>query len=196
MSLSPRGVEDPTPLPDSERVIYGRNPLDVVVCQFRFPAILKISSEAPARFQESLRKHYPMYREIAPPDVPTGVPAELVAAIGHVIPNLGSKAYEFATQDKRLTVSLTRDSLTLTCKSYTVWEDFRKSLKSALDPLIQIYEPPFFTRIGLRYRDLIVRSRLQLDDASWGELLSDEVAGEFNSQIAGAIQSEVAISWC
>ena len=51
------------PFPDSERVIYQRNPLLEVICQLRFPSILRIDSEAPAVFQERVRKEYPMYQE-------------------------------------------------------------------------------------------------------------------------------------
>jgi uncharacterized protein (TIGR04255 family) len=182
-------VEDPTPLPDSVRIIYARNPLDAVICQFRFPAILKISSGPPVDFQEKLRKHYPLFREIPPIDIATGMPAELVAVIGNILPNQGSKAYEFASQDNKLVVTLSQESLALTCRNYVMWEDFRAALLSALHPLLEIYEPPFFTRIGLRYRDVIVRSRLHLEGVSWGELLSPELANEFHSRIANSIES-------
>jgi hypothetical protein len=49
-------IEDPSPFPESERIIYAKNPLESVICQLRFPAILKISSEPPVEFQETLRK--------------------------------------------------------------------------------------------------------------------------------------------
>src|SRR5216684_5262493 len=171
--FTPR-VEDPSPLPESERVIYAHNPLELVICQLRFPAILKISSGPPADFQESLRKYYPLFREIPPIDIATGFPSELVSLIGNLLPNQGSKTYEFSTQDNNLQVTLTQESLALTCKNYVRWEDFRESVLSALGPLLRIYEPSFFTRIGLRYRDVIMRSQLGLDDVPWGDLLSVE----------------------
>jgi hypothetical protein len=40
-----------------------------------------------------------------------------------------------------------------------------------LEALRRHYDPPFFTRIGLRYRDVVRRSRLQLAEMPWSELL-------------------------
>ena len=50
--------------PEVERVIYERNPLDEVICQLRFPAILKID-EPPIAFQEQIRTRYPFRRRCA-----------------------------------------------------------------------------------------------------------------------------------
>ena len=37
------------------RCIYRKNQLAEVICQLRFPEILKISAEAPVAFQEAIR---------------------------------------------------------------------------------------------------------------------------------------------
>jgi uncharacterized protein (TIGR04255 family) len=47
---------------DSPRVIYGRNPLEQVICQIRFPTILKIDTELPAAFQEQIRSDISVIR--------------------------------------------------------------------------------------------------------------------------------------
>src|SRR6267378_1549779 len=138
--FNPR-IEDPSPFPESERVIYAKNPLESVICQLRFPAILRISSEPPVHFQEGLRKFYPLFREIAPVDIPTGFPAELVSIVGKLLPNPGFKTYEFSTDDSKWQVTLTQESLALSSKDYQRWEQFRESLRSALDLLVRIYEP-------------------------------------------------------
>ncbi len=49
--------------PSRQRIIYERNPLDRVICQVRFPPILRIDSEIPAVFQERIRKDFPEYNE-------------------------------------------------------------------------------------------------------------------------------------
>jgi len=180
---------DPSPFPESDRVIYARNPLEFVICQLRFPAILKISSGPPADFQESLRRFYPLYREIPPVDIATGFPPELVNVIGNLLPNQGSKTYEFSTQDGNWQVTLTQESLALSCKRYVRWEEFRELLLSALELLLRIYEPSFFTRIGLRYRDVIARNQLGLSDVPWRDLLSRELAAEFHSRVAQSIEN-------
>jgi uncharacterized protein (TIGR04255 family) len=182
-------IEDPSPLPESERVIYDKASLETVICQFRFPAILKISSGPPADFQEGLRRNYPLFREIPPVDIATGFPAELVNVIGKLLPNQGSKTYEFSSHDGNWQVTLTQESLALTCKTYRRWEEFRELLELPLGLLLKIYEPPFFTRIGLRYRNVITRNNLGLEGVQWHELLSPELAGELHSQISAAIEN-------
>ena len=41
------------------RCIYRKNQLAEVVCQLRFPEILKIETAVPADFQEAIRDEYP-----------------------------------------------------------------------------------------------------------------------------------------
>lgn len=186
--FNPR-LEDPSPFPESDRVIYDKNPLELVICQLRFPAILKISSEPPVDFQETLRKDYPLFREIPPLDIGTGLPPELSSIMSKLLPIPSAKAYEFSSDDGCWQVTLTQESLALSCKKYGRWEQFKDSLQPALTLLERIYEPSFFTRIGLRYRDVIARYRLGLKDLPWRELLSPELACEFHSRIAGSVEN-------
>jgi hypothetical protein len=46
---------NPAPLKDYPRVIYKRNPIIGVVCELRFPPILRIAAEPPVAFQEWIR---------------------------------------------------------------------------------------------------------------------------------------------
>src|SRR5262249_33650896 len=134
-------IEDPTPFPDSERIIYGKNPLESVICQFRFPAILKISSEPPVDFQEALRKDFPLFREVPPVNVGTGLPPELAEIIGRLMPLPSSKAYELTSENSAWQITLTQDSLSLLCKSYRRWEEFKERLQKSLHLLGEIYQP-------------------------------------------------------
>lgn len=181
-------IEDPAPFPDSERIIYTKNPLESVICQFRFPDILKISSEPPADFQEALRKDFPLFRDVPPLTVGTGLPPELSTIVSKLMPLPSSKAYELTSENGAWQITLTQDSLALLCKTYRRWEEFKTHLQRALDLLVRIYEPSFFTRIGLRYRDVIARYPLGLKDVPWNELLSKDLAGEFHSRIADSVE--------
>lgn len=49
------------PFPESKRVFYVKNPLAEVICQLRFPAILRIGAESPHEFQERIRDHLPLF---------------------------------------------------------------------------------------------------------------------------------------
>src|SRR5713101_6044071 len=98
------------PFPHSEREIYGRNPLEEVVCQLRFPAILEIAAEQPAKFQNKVRRQYPLFEIDRPgisPDIPW--PKEIAEFIGKlpVAQSAGDATYKFLTEDSNRFISLT-----------------------------------------------------------------------------------------
>jgi uncharacterized protein (TIGR04255 family) len=156
------------PFPDVSRVIYEVNPLEAVICQLRFPPVLKIDAEVPAGFQEEIREDYPLYEPKSPLRLPAGLPPNLAQMI---LPLGGQKIHEFASKDRTWSLNLQHEFLSLTCRAYERWELFRKQMESPFEALRKHYNPPFFTRIGLRYRDVIRRSRLQLAEVPWSELL-------------------------
>jgi uncharacterized protein (TIGR04255 family) len=167
--------------PKAEREIYGVNPLDEVICQLRFPPVLRIDSETPAVFQERLRANYPFYTNVSGIPVIQGFPAGMIEKLGRDFPTLPNRNHEFASADRRWTLTLTRESLTLSCKRYEQWEGFRDRLCEALNPLLELYSPNFFVRLGLRYRNLIRRSRLGLHGRDWSELLEPWILGAYSS---------------
>lgn len=162
------------PFPHSDRVIYQRNPLIEVVCQLRFPTILRIETEVPAAFQERIREHFPEYRT-SRPSLPAGI--NLPREISDAMFGAGV-AHEFETADGTAKLSLTRDFIALAVTDYSEWRVFRELLMAPQVALSEIYSPAYFSRVGLRYRDQIDRSALGLEQVPWSELLRPEVAGE------------------
>lgn len=178
------------PFPDSARVIYKQNPLSEVICQVRFPPILRIEAEPPAGFQERVRTGYPMFRELQP-DLPTAnVPAEIAGIVRSMLPSRArATAYEFASEDGAWSITLSRDALALKTTTYERWEGFLEHLEGPLASLSELYQPAFFSRIGLRYVNVIQRSKLGLADRPWSELLKPHIAGEFAApELAGQIE--------
>jgi uncharacterized protein (TIGR04255 family) len=169
----------PAPLPDSQRVIYRKNPLVEVLCQVRFPPILKIAAEPPASFQERIRAEYPLFVEKQPDpiEIPPGVPPQVARAVRESMPSGRPTAYEFGSADEKWKVTLTRNFLALSTNSYNRWEHFQKHLQGPLSALADIYSPAFFTRVGLRYQDLIQRSELGAEDVAWSKLIKPQFAG-------------------
>lgn len=165
------------PFPEAPRVIYEKNPLESVLCQLRFPAILRIESEIPTKFQESIRGDYPLFKEKAPE---MEVPQEILRAMGTELPLRFRRVYDFTSGDEKWTVSLNCQFLALMCRDYRRWEDFRGHLATPFQALIQEFSPAFFSRIGLRYHDAIVRSKLGLRESPWSELLAPHIAGELS----------------
>lgn len=163
--------------PPSPRVMYGKAPLFEVVCQLHFPRILKIEGSVPADFQDSLRDKFPLFEPGAKAlkfGEGPAIPAEIAQILGQV--NHG--AYHFVAEDRSSTISLTPETVGLSVKNYSRWEDFICVFEIALSALERIYKPSFYTRVGLRYRDLIDRKKLGLEGERWGNLLNDALIGE------------------
>lgn len=177
--------------PESERVLYIKNPLVEVVCQFRFPTILRIREGQLAGFQDKIRKDYPVYSEQEPSfGVPPQVPKEFVAILEQIkMPTpLGLVTHRFHTKDSLRFISLSDDFMALASKKYERWESFREEVVKAESALKEVYEPAFYSRIGLRYRDLISRRNLKLTNVGWQELLQPYIIAELgDNDVSGAI---------
>ena len=170
--------------PESPRVIYRDNPLEEVVCQVRFPAILKIT-ETPIDFQERIRDRFPLLEQRPAIDLPPDIPSEMAKIMASRIGNVA----HFLSRDKVWDAALYRDFLALSCKTYVKWEEFREWFQVPFHALCDIYSPAFYTRIGLRYRNVIHKTKLSLGDAAWSDLLDPHVCGELASpDIAGAVE--------
>ena len=168
------------PFPKVNRVIYKKNPLDRVICQLRFPPILRIDVEPPVEFQDCVRKELPNYSEKI--ELTTRVPSIVQDQIPHELSNeslhtTDTKNYEFSSEDEQWKINLTRTFIALSTNRYETWKDFKQKLETPLRILIDVYSPSHFSRIGLRYRDVLQRSRLGLDDVSWTDLLQPQILG-------------------
>lgn len=174
--------------PETERVIYGRNPLVEVICQLRFPTILKIEAEAPAAFQDAIRRDYPELQQqqqvVKLPNVPV-----LQQALTKMSA-LTRMTHEFISADGQWKVSLVREFIALSTTSYERWEEFRERLDQVVGALASIYEPAFFSRVGLRYRDVISRSMLGLEGVDWAELLTPALSAELSDRALRASVTE------
>jgi len=158
-----------------ERCIYRNNQLVEVICQLRFPTILSIEANPPAEFQERIRDVFPVYavkRELPPAKVTMAPGQQPKVEQQKPVSN-----HQFSTADGRFRISLTQGFISLTCSSYTRWEDFAKMMDKPLAAFIQIYKPAYFERIGLRYLNAISRRDLELQDTPWRELLKPAYLG-------------------
>lgn len=169
------------PFPETPRVIYRNNPLIQVICQLRFPTILRIDAETPVDFQECIRQQLPGY-ELTNDDGSTPLPQNLSqnlpAEMRELISMSSNRRHQFFSKSRTWTVSLTRDFVALETNDYTRWEDFRERLQLVIRTLFEIYEPAYLTRMGLRYKNAIDRRRLGLEDAAWRDLFADFVLGQ------------------
>jgi uncharacterized protein (TIGR04255 family) len=178
------------PFPEVDRVIYNVNPLEEVICQLSFPVILRIESERPVAFQDRIRANYPFYKSNPVIQLGLGVPPNISGMVGRELPRMAHyQNHEFGSKDGRWTLVLNAESLALTCKRYKRWEEFRETLSDSVTSLQEIYSPSFFVRIGLRYKNMIRRSQLDLTGVAWSALLSPWIAGAHSSpEISGEIE--------
>ena len=159
---------------DKERCIYRNNPLGEVICQIRFPEILKIGTELPAAFQDAIRDEFPRYssRMEAPAPKITGIPGNLTLENQPKTVN-----YQFLSEDGIWRVNLTSRFISLACSRYTGWEDFAKKLDKPLAAFIRVYKPAYFERVGLRYINFISRKSLDLEGIPFRELITPSYLG-------------------
>ena len=143
-----------------QRCIYEHNQLGEVICQLRFPEILSIETELPAKFQDAIRSVFPRYvvRKEKGTDRQTN-------------------NYQFSTDDGLWRVNLTSKFISLSTSRYKCWEEFAEMLDRPLAAFIQIYQPACFDRVGLRYLNFFSRKLLDLEDVTFKELFNPVYLG-------------------
>lgn len=151
------------------RCIYRNNQLAEVICQLRFPDILTINTKSPADFQELIRTEYPKYT------VRTETPAQPFATT-QLNPQ-PVQNHQFSTKDNVWRINLTSHFISLSCSRYTSWEAFAKRLDMPLAAFIQIYNPAYFERIGLRYLNFFSRKQLSMEDVPFREMFRESYLG-------------------
>ena len=139
----------PLSFPNVEEIRLIRSPLREVVCQVRFPPILRLAKEAPVEFQEQIRAHFPILEIerpvlIEPEDLKAGTTVDLRMPV-----------YRFHNQGKTQTASLTADFYALSTSAYRHWTDFASDLEYVTKAARTAHEIPYATRIGLRYINFI-----------------------------------------
>ena len=167
---------------DHPRTHYRNAPAHEVICQLRFPSILTINNVEPADFQEAIRAEFPQYarrQDAAPPRI-TG--------LGSPNPKVEQQPpvtnHNFVSEDNQWKLNLTKDFIALSTLRYPGWEEFARQLDKPLAAFIRLYKPAYFQRVGLRYVNLISRTRLGLEDRSWTELIAPAYTGPMREEDA------------
>ena len=171
-----------SPFPDVPRITYERNSLSEVVCQLRFPPLLRLQAEPPFQFQERVRERFPIYED-------TGSQLDLPPQLSRLLGNAGKQqVHKFLSEDGMWAVSVEANFFAITCSDYLSWEQFGDNLFSSLNAFIDEYHPSFFNRIGLRYQNIIDREWIG-QDASWADFINPSLVGpirDLESDLLGA----------
>ena len=167
-----------------KRVEYKHNILFGVLFQARFPEILRISQEVPVKFQDIIRKEgYPeLVSDI--PLLPSDMPKELKEAVST------AKVFRFFSKEKDWEVSLAQNFLALTCHgNYKNYENFRERLEKVLRIFSNIYEPSYFTRIGLRHRNIVNKVSFPNSEQKVETFIPEHIFPELTTPIVADIES-------
>ncbi|KGS15481.1 TIGR04255 family protein [Pseudomonas coronafaciens] len=124
---------------------YKRNFLQQAVCEFRFPTLMELGEQRPpAAFVRALRKDYP-HLELT---------NELTLGPGSG--NAGSSnVHIFRSTKLNWNVSLKESAITIETTSYTGFDTLRERITKVVKAAEEIIDSDFFTRIGLRYINVI-----------------------------------------
>jgi uncharacterized protein (TIGR04255 family) len=162
----------PLRFPAVEDIPLGRPPLADVICQVRFPTVLRIARGQPAEFQDGIRKRFPELEEQR--NVQFRVAAEAGPQSGNA--ELLGRSFQFRSRDGQTVVSLTADSYALSTAQYTVWDEFARDLELVHQTAMAVYELPYAHRIGLRYVNM-------LDSERTGHQSLDEIKGFLHPEL-------------
>lgn len=132
--------------PQRDDVPLEHAPLAEVICQVRFPPVLRIANEQPVDFQERIRGQFPQLA------VEQGMIVQM-APLGAEPPSAEPKPriFRFKSLDGNAVVSLALNFYALSTTSYTHWADFLDSLQLISQAAREIYNLPYAVRVGLRY---------------------------------------------
>lgn len=139
--------------------------------------MLAIDAELPVDFQKRIQGHFPTLAHqriqiLGGGAADDGSAAPFSPAAAQVL-----NIYDFQAKDKKSRVSLTSEFVALTTSSYVRWEEFSRDLRFVLEQHLASFGPSHFTRIGLRYKDVIDRQVLGLEQFEWTDLIRPELLG-------------------
>lgn len=142
----------PPPLggPPPAEVPLSRSPLVRVLAQASLPGILKISvREEAAKFQEQLRRDYPLFDEESTLELRIGIGAPSVQQ------QASTAVWRFSDAARNWRVSLAPHSISLEAMKYTSRDEFLARLRTILEQVEAQFAPQITPRIGLRYLDQV-----------------------------------------
>jgi uncharacterized protein (TIGR04255 family) len=168
-------------------VSYRNNPLVEVICQARFRRS-EASGPPPGFLKDLASAGYEVVTEVGLVNVNFNVMgAEPGGTEVHesISPPMavGLQTYNCMTSDGNWTVAFSAESVSLSCKVYSNWTEFRSRFIKAVELYGAWYPKAKAVRLGLRYKDLVDREKLGLADLEWHELIQPFLLGALASGV-------------
>lgn len=162
--------------PRAERVKYGKTPLAEVVIQFSFKKRLEeadgFSTESLSNFHQQIMNEYPFF-------VPQNQQMFSLQLEQQSFHQDIKTVYHFTSADSKRKILVSNEWIALTTTAYDSWEQFKLEFEQVYAAFSSLYgQINKFNRVGLRYRDVIDRRKIDPNIASvnWTELLNEGIA--------------------
>jgi len=149
-----------------------------------------VTSQQPVEFQEIIRTDYPILNINRPVELPVhNQTPELSTILESLKQMLASDtSYTFTSEDSQWQVSLSKDFIGLSTKSYKKYEDFQERFQYILKTFEELYKPASYIRIGLKYQDLILPSTLGIE-TDWKLLIKPHLIPElYSEELASSVK--------
>ena len=131
--------------PQAKRIELKHPPLDLVVCQVRFPIVLKLKVEqGPVDFQTKIMSQYPLTNRKSRTLLETQPQEKRIMA-------KEESYWTFMDREERWTIAISDSFFSLETKKYRNFDEFLEKFTHAFDVVQQLYGIPLCSRIGLRY---------------------------------------------
>lgn len=169
----------------SQRVVYRNNPLLEVVCQLSFDDVLALESDGPKEFQQQVASaSYPKLEveKRASVQILTGSSAVENGVDVNTQRSAAPPVYHFSSPNGEWKISICSKFFALSCAEYTDWAEFRGRFVEAFEHFRSLYPFVRITKAGLRYKDVIERDQLGLNNVLWKDLLQPFVLGPLASE--------------
>lgn len=149
---------------------FKKSPLRLVVCQLRFPLLLRLANaDLVAEFHEAIAKDYPSPQREK--QLTFRLTANGVDSSGD-----SETLYRFSEPTDSWSVVLGESQLTLEARKYTDHSDLLERFEKVLRAAVDAFEIKSQTRLGLRYINEFRRPGFSTMQ-QWGALLRKEFVG-------------------
>lgn len=162
---------------------YKNNQIVEMICQVRFPTILRINNESDellSKFQDKIKSDFNNYKSINENVFNVNM-KEMESKIENITPQImrnSIKNHMFYSDNEKSKVNLTSNFLSVTFSKYECWSDFQKIFMHVLDSFCEIYNVNNFNRIGIRYVNAFSKKELNIDEEDmWNKYLDDTIVG-------------------
>ncbi len=165
------------------REAFANSQLALVVAQVRFPVVTRFEdADARLRFQDALRRDYPLFREERRLDLLFRAGYESLQT------QPGGEVLRFTSIDYAWSLVIASDLIALECRGFTVIEEYVSRVRELWRTFVAYFDPRYQVRSSLRFVNEL-RHRDWTTYADWRNVLNPALIGFDPSAMFGGVVS-------